>query len=147
MPRYRISRDWGRAGLSFAVLRSVKGNLTRTTSPHPLSDLKPIRDFREDHLKLSRWKLAEEFDKLFGCDLKPGHKGFLLHGKCMRGVSYSSTVAGRGRSVGGTKGLLGRPAWDGRHSDRRLAAVPPSPMVVQLYGSPRVPLSCFAMRP
>ena len=90
------------AGLSFAVVRSVKGNLTRTTSPgwtlvgvqpfsepglsqtHPFSDLKPIRDFREDHLELVRWKLARYLGELFRCDVD--HDGLLLHGEFTRGM-------------------------------------------------------------
>jgi len=80
-----------RAILSFAVVRSVKGNLTRTTSPgralvgievglvqplsearlaqaHPLPDLDPLGHFLEHDLELLRRKVAEQFCKLFRCD-------------------------------------------------------------------------------
>ncbi len=98
------------AGLSFAALRSVKGNLTRTTSPgwmlvgieirfvqpfaeprlaqsHPLSDLNPFRDLAEDHFELLGRKLTEQFRKLFGCNLNrhSGDRGSLQWQQCISG--------------------------------------------------------------
>src|SRR5437016_10533389 len=98
------------AGLSFAVLRSVNGNLTRTTSPgwrvvgievwfvqplpeprlaqpYPLSDLKPLGHSVENDLQLLRRKVAKQFCELFGCQFNrhPSHTGFLLEQESIRG--------------------------------------------------------------
>ena len=119
MPTIVRSSQWvarTTAGLSLAVVRSVNGNLTRTTSPgwtvggievwfaqpfsesglpqtHPFPDLKPIGDFREDHLELFRPKLAEELNKLFRWDLKPAHESFSLYEECINGSQYRSIAA------------------------------------------------------
>src|SRR5712691_9487775 len=98
------------AGLSFAVLRSVNGNLTSTTSPgwavvgievwfvqplpeprlaqpYPLSDLKPLGHSLENDLQLLRRKVAKQFCQLFGRHLNrhPGHTNFLLEQESIRG--------------------------------------------------------------
>src|SRR5712691_9706300 len=80
------------AGLTFVVVRSVKGNLTRTTSPgwaivgikvwlgqpflepelpqpHPLSNLTPFRDGCQDYFKLLGRKLTEQLGELLRGDL------------------------------------------------------------------------------